>query len=57
MSKTYFELVYPNYREKLTKEEVGIVKTAINSGKDYVDLVRGKERVKLNLRNFIKISE
>lgn len=39
----------------LSAEEIFKVKEAITADRNFVDLVRGKSRIKLNLRNFIYI--
>ena len=54
--KTKFSIEYPGSSfELLDQIEVGKVKNAINSGYTHVDLLRGKERIKVNLTNYISI--
>jgi len=51
-----FAIEYPGSSFELLDEvELSKVKNAVNAGYAHVDLVRGKERIKVNLTNYISI--
>jgi hypothetical protein len=47
------KIIFTPQDVELTDEELFKVKEAITAERNFVDLVRGETRIKLNLRNFI----